>query len=911
MAGTVGQTKKEVIIDFSILNQDAVKTISDVSQKIENLKRQQKLLEEQGQKNTETYIKNAAAIRDYNAVLKANEKELDNNIKAQRAEGDSLNAMRADLRSLISAYSDLTKEEREGAKGTELLNKIDTQRAAVEDLEHKLGDYGRQVGNYGKAVEGLGGPIGKAVSVFQNLSKGTLSVGTAFKNGVSAVKAFSAQMIKLLANPIVAAIAAIAAVVMKLVDAFKKNDDAMTALQSAFAGFQPIINAVNKAFEWLVSGITKALNGIAKLIAFIGGDASKAEQEQVKRIDELEDAERQYTVEHAKNDKEVAELRDKAMDREKYTAEERKKFIDEAIKIEERDAQEKKRLAKERYEIAKKEAKNNADTSDETKNRLAELEAAMHQADKEYADTHRSLLREQNKFQKELNKEAEDAQKEREQKAKEWAAKQKERQKIEKDETRKAEDMAIAALTEGYEKQRRLVEVTYDRQIEDIKKRLETEKNLTVGARKALNDQLVLLQAKKVAELGKLDENYNDENLRKEFNYQKKLAETRIAGMQDGFNKQMELFKEQRKQLKFEYDEQLKTITDATEKERLEEIYKAQIALIDQREAKLKESTQQQINDLIGVNALQQQLYDIEVDAFGNKESRKAELMQQEAENRLQIAKTEQQRLHDLLQNDPTNADLQLQYEQATASVIEAQNQVRIATQKTTAALQQEKAEVIGQFTAIAGSLNNVLGAFNDMFTAMAESNEKYQKFATAMAISQIYVSMAASIAQAVQAAVQAGGFTGPAAPVTIPVFIAELVAIVASTIGSTISTLNKAKSAQTSTPKFADGGLVGTQTTERIDDSVNAKLSYGEYVINSKKVKEYGVGFFDRINYGKGQSHLNAFHAYAEGGYVNSTDIDAMRLAFASVIEDMPNPVVLVKEITNAQNRVRVKENL
>ena len=430
-------------------------------------------------------------------------------------------------------------------------------------------------------------------------------------------------------------------------------------------------------------------------------------------------------------------------------------------------------------------------------------------------------------------------------------------------------------------------------------------------AKQALNEQLILLQAKMVAELGDLDEKYNTENLRKEYNYQLKLAEARIAGMQDGFNKQMEQFKQQREQLKFEHDEQLKTLTDENDKERLKEVYEAQLALIDQREAKLKESTQQQINDLMGVNALQQQLYDIDVDAFGKKESRKAELMQQEAEKRLDIAKTEQQRLHELLQNDPTNADLQLQYEQATASVIEAQNQVRIATQKTTAALQQEKAEVIGQFTAIAGSLNNVLGAFNDMFTAMAESNEKYQKFATAMAISQIYVSMAASIAQAVQAAVQAGGFTGPAAPVTIPVFIAELVAIVASTIGSTISTLNKAKSAQTSTPKFADGGLVGTQTTERRDDSVNAKLSYGEYVINSKKVKEYGVGFFDRINYGKGQSHLNAFHAYADGGYVNSTDVDAMRLAFATVIEDMPNPVVNVKEITNVQNRVRVKENL
>ena len=915
MAGTVGSPKK-VVIDFSIMSQDAIHNIQALNKELDALKVRQLQLKAAKQQDSEEYIKNQAAIKAYTQALRANEKELDNNIKAQQEDATSLNAMRATLRSLTAQYADLSKAERESAEGAELLAKIDQQRAAVEDIEHSLGDYGRQVGNYQKAVEGMTGPVGKVVGIFKQLSGGTMNVATAFRNGIGAVKAFSVQLIKLMANPIVALIAAIATAVMKLVQAFKKNDDAMTALQSAFAGFQPIINAVNKAFEWLVGGITKALNGIGKLIALIGGDASKVEQEHIKRIDELEEADRQYTVNHAKNEAEIADLRDKAMDREKYTAEERKKFLQQAMDIEEADAKEKRRLAKERYEIAKKEAENNRDTSDETKDRLAELQAAMYQADKEYSEMHRSLLREQNKFQKEIDKEAAEAQKEREQKAKEWAAAQKERQQKEQEEIRKAEDLAVEMLADGYEKERQILENTYKRQIEDTKKRLNEEKNLTVKAKQALNEQLVLLQAQMVLKFGELDEKFRDENLRKEFDYQVKLNEVRIAGMQEGYNKQMEQFQLQRKQLTYAYNKEIANAKTDEERNKITEIFQLQMNLIGQNEDKVKESVQNQIKELSGLNDFQQQLYDIEVDAYGKKELRKTQVYEEQAQKRLEAAKTEQEKLRKQLENDPTNVDLQLQYQKATANVIAAQEEVRKATKATTDALREEQLETINKFNQIAGAIGNMLGSMNDMFTAMAESNEKYQKFATAMALSQIYISMATSIAQAVQAAVQAGGFTGPAAFVTIPVFIAELVGIVASTIGSTISTLNKAKESQKSVPHFYGGGPVDRGQSGV--DKVPAMLTKGEYVISKPVVDRVGLDFLNRLNFGKNLHYPNITGRYAMGGSVTSgvgVDYaqmkDVMREAFTESLEAMPNPIVDVREVTNTQKRVRVKEQI
>ena len=120
----------------------------------------------------------------------------------------------------------------------------------------------------------------------------------------------------------------------------------------------------------------------------------------------------------------------------------------------------------------------------------------------------------------------------------------------------------------------------------------------------------------------------------------------------------------------------------------------------------------------------------------------------------------------------------------------------------------------------------------------MAESDEKYNKYAKALAMTQILINTATSISSAVQAAVNAGGFTGPAAPITIPTFIAELVGIVGSSIASAMSILKRAETP--SKPKFAEGGLVGNRTTTRTDDTVNARLSEGEYVIQSKVVKSY-----------------------------------------------------------------------
>ncbi|MBR2772681.1 MAG: hypothetical protein IKD78_11860, partial [Bacteroidales bacterium] len=139
----------------------------------------------------------------------------------------------------------------------------------------------------------------------------------------------------------------------------------------------------------------------------------------------------------------------------------------------------------------------------------------------------------------------------------------------------------------------------------------------------------------------------------------------------------------------------------------------------------------------------------------------------------------------------------------------------------------------------------------------------------------------------------------------------------------SATTTLLKAKQQKQSAPKFSKGGLVGDKTTRRKDDTVDAKLSLGEYVIPSEVVKEKGVGFFDElIGKKKGLSFTLPHLKFADGGLVTALstpnfqtnqmefDYDAMKEVFSEAVSEI-QPVVSVKEIASVQRRVEVKERL
>ena len=1003
---TQGNNTKTVVIDFKVLPGDAVKTIQDTQKKIENLKVTMKGMKDAGLENTETYIKLQVAMKDMQQVVRANQKVLLDSIKEQKAEGDSLNALRAQLRGLREEYENLSKAERESAQGNELLGKITDVTNEVKGLEYSLQDYTRNVGNYWSALEGF--PGGKLIMLFRSLGAGTMSLSQVFKMAGQSVKVFAKELWALMTNPIVAAIAAIAAVVMKLVDSFKKNDQAMTELQRTFAAFKPVLDLIERGFQAIVNVVTKVVgaigNGVRTLMSWIPGlrDYVQAEDDIVVATDNLEESERQYTVNSAKRQAEISELRNKSVQSDKYTFEERKKFLEQALQLEQDELKEKQDIAEEKLRIAREEAATEIgyahysqeayeNMTDEAKNKLAELEAAVINATTEFNNGTRRMQSSLSSFTKQEESE-------QKQRAKSAASARKERLKNEREAINALNKMWIDGIRNLQDREYALTVENSRKEIAALKERLQTEKNLTKTAKEAINRQIVLLEADLQLKLGDLRKKYAEEDYDRQLQAARNYYEHLFASLKDesvdakvavqlvlndidtdelkkGADRALEQVKNVWEQadkdfMELDYNELAAKYSDVWESRgitlgdniakmrTLVELYhkdyeKAEVEhnnlilaierehLKEQERIRLegtKKIHDEEIKQLDLSRKHAEILMQIELGEqytpYERIEMEKTRIMLEQAQERVKIAQEEYSRLANEREkyNDEELKAIYGSVEEynnvlleAQLKVVESENSVKDAVKAVSDEAVKQKQTMISTATSIMSAMNSILGSFQGLFETMAESDEKYADYATAMAMMQILVSTAISIANAIQGATAAAAATGPGAPIATPIFIAEMVAIVAGAITSATTTLLKAKQQKQSPPKFSEGGLIGNKTTRRRDDTVDAKLTLGEYVIPAPVVDDLGVEFFDQIigRKNKKMPMIGSFEMphFADGGLVQSlstpnvdvsgsVDWDMMREVFTDAVSDI-QPVVSVKEITSKQNRVKVKESL
>ena len=258
-------------------------------------------------------------------------------------------------------------------------------------------------------------------------------------------------------------------------------------------------------------------------------------------------------------------------------------------------------------------------------------------------------------------------------------------------------------------------------------------------------------------------------------------------------------------------------------------------------------------------------------------------------------------------QHRATMAALGYTTEEEMQKVLQAlQDQVQAFQKNTTKIMRQTAASVLQSISTITNSLV-------DLFNELGEDNAQMAGFLEAMAYMQIGVNMAVGLSEAIAAG---AGLVWPANLAAIASGVAAVVAGIAEAIS-----VYKQYHKNISSPKFATGGLIGGRTartkSEGRRDDVPIMASVGEYVINHQAVKEYGVGFFDEINYGRRKKRTAGGLNFADGGYV---DIKAATKAISNeeqmemlseVIMNMPAPVVSVKEISGMQRRVTVKENI
>lgn len=873
--------EKVTILDVQVNAQAAIKTITEYRAKIDQLKSALKEEEQQNGKNTQQAEVYRAEIAALNKDLRENVKQLGNQVTQQREQEGSLVSMRARLSELTSAYDRLSKEERQNTEvGGAMMHQINQLTDEIKSNEEATQRYYRNVGNYTESIRKAMGANNKYVMGLQAMSD---VFGKGLVNGIktttSAISAMSKQLLTLLANPVVAILAAIAAAFMVLKKGIESSEENTQAFNKALAPLKGVFDVLIVVIQKITSVMLKfvqvhidaamAVSKFLEKIPLIGGafkevnTAIERQTEAARLNSEVQKEERDQMLKNAATENKVAKLRDKVAQTQKYSAKERRAYLVQAMKLERQEADQKIALEKKKLKAMELEAKT-TDNVTETNRKLTEQKAKLIQLDTEYLNLTRRQQSQLASLDQQERSKQEAAAKEREERAKKAAEEARrnalERKKNEAEAFRTAQDAVLAILYETAEKRREALRIQYEREIADLKERLKTEKNLTAKAREDINKTILAKQIQYNQESEKL----RIEAIQQQVAQKTQEIQSELSVAEKGSKEQLDLQKQlnaqETAQKVAQLAEQLRTmqITQeqfAVQSENVREAERQKNAQLDEQYETAQFQRRQQ--------ALQNQLAQLQLNGEAALEKER------------EIA---QQSLDDLIARGQLSSQTREQFD---AEVIAKRQEVANKEKAIDDAKLKHKEAVANAEKAV---MNSVMG----LMEQMGEENKTMAKLSKVLALANIAFNTGEAIAEGVKQAQKLPY------PTNIPA-IATTVATVLANITSAISTVKAAK--------FATGGKVngpGTGTS----DSIPAMLSNGEFVMTAKATRMFEPLLAAMNGIGAGIPMQVAMSGSAN----DSTD--RMREAFGDAVKEI-RPVVSVVDINEGQQRVEAIQNL
>ena len=283
--------------------------------------------------------------------------------------------------------SDLQKDIEKAPMGSKKYKELQGELSKVEGA---FTDAKIKAGGFGDVMAEQPGIIGSLGQSMKGLKGGIKAVNGAFK--------------VLLANPIVAVIAAIVLAVTALYKAFASTKEGAEKLDQIFAGISAAMDVLRDRVLKVGSAIVKFFSGdfagafedAKGAVSGIGSEIAaemKIAMDATKRLQEVDDRLRSMNVERAKQNALISEAKGKIND-ENLSYEEREEALEKVRIAEVGLAQQEALLAKERYNALKA----LADLSDSSKEQLDELaaaEAEMYNKAKESADKQKEIADQQ------------------------------------------------------------------------------------------------------------------------------------------------------------------------------------------------------------------------------------------------------------------------------------------------------------------------------------------------------------------------------------------------------------------------------------------------------------------------------------------------------------------------------------
>lgn len=385
----------ETITILRVGTDEAVRSISDLKQNIKELKDNLADLEIGSKEYEDTLDElkvNQNALKD---AMYATSTSMEDLTKAATGTGESYNALVHRMAALKEELRATDVSTEAGAKRfRELAGQINGVNDKLKKMDAMQGNYQRNVGNYNGAVDRL-------VNSFGAMGRGAAGVIAPVRGVTSGLKAMSS-------TPVVAIMGLLASVIVQVTNALKSSEEGMEGATAAMGVF----GGVSDALKVIMQGVGQAVGWLSqqlvKLAEKMGLVTDRMKEKQAIAEDEIRitKMERQNIRENAEAERDIAELRAKAVDRQKYSVRERIAFLEEAGRKEAAIADRNRKLAKAEYDLI---VRRNAQTksSAEDLKKEAEAYAKMIKADTDYAAAVRQNTQEINRLRNESARTAE------------------------------------------------------------------------------------------------------------------------------------------------------------------------------------------------------------------------------------------------------------------------------------------------------------------------------------------------------------------------------------------------------------------------------------------------------------------------------------------------------------------------
>lgn len=454
---------------------------------------------------------------------------------------------------------------------------------------------------------------------------------------------------------------------------------------------------------------------------------------------------------------------------------------------------------------------------------------------------------------------------------------------------RKAEDELLKITMESVESRRKKVELSYKRQIEDYQKMLVEKKNLTEASRTAILSIIDSLQKQQIEALAKFDA----EEIKKEIEHKEKLNQLKLEAIKEGTDQEFELRRQSldNQQAIAEQEAILAYDNEVEKQEALKAIrerYDNERTALDEEQAQAKIDRQKQ--------ELENEIAELEY-AQSERELRQMEGYQMDEQH------YQEWRQRGLEEMDAHQAELLTKQEEAAAAELEAliargqlstqtteefEAEVIAAKQKSAEAQKNTNDVIIKNEQAKAQAMKAITGGLTQLLDTLGESNSAFAKMSKIITLAQIAIDTGKALSAGIASA----------SSMPFPANLAAIATTVATILANVATAISTVKSA-----KFATGGKVtgpGTGTS----DSIPAMLSNGEFVMTAAATKMFEPLLMTMNNIGRGvpMQVLNSSQS------INQAEM--LTDSFESAAREI-KPVVSVVEITEAQDRVEMIENL